>query len=97
MGGRVLLLVVLGMQVLDHAVLVLDVLLDALQVLGDLPEGLLLEPVDRVLLLLRRRQNVLDRVRHDEVLVGLQPQDWFLLHARHRCLLVRAVVGEVAD
>ena len=97
MGKEVLLLIILGMEVLNHAVLVLDVLLDAVQVLGDLAEGLLLEPVDRVLLLLRRRQDVLDGVGHDEVLVRLQPQHRLLVHARHPRLLVAAVVGEVAD
>lgn len=51
----VLVLIVLGMQVLDHPVLVLDVLLDPLQVLGDLSVGLLLQPVNRVLLPLRCR------------------------------------------
>jgi hypothetical protein len=93
----VLILVTAGVEVLDHPVLVLDVLLDALQVLGDLAVGLLPQPVDRVLLPLGRRQNVLDRVSHDEVLIGLQPEDGLVGVLGDGVLLVGAVVGEVAD
>jgi hypothetical protein len=92
-----LVLVILGVQVLDHSILVLDVLLDALQVVRDLAVRLLLEPVNGVLWLLGSGQNVLDCVGDDEVLVRLQTQHGLLSYAGHLRLLVRAVVGEVAN
>jgi hypothetical protein len=85
------------MQILDHFVFVLDVFLYSFQVLRGPSEVLLLLPVHRLFSLLRRRQNVFDRVGYDEVLVGFQTLDWFFGHSGNWVLLVAAVVGEVAD
>jgi hypothetical protein len=93
----VLVFAVAGVKVLDHLVLVLDVLLDALQVLGDLPVRLLLQPVDRVLLLLCSRQDVLDGVGDDEVFIGFQAHHRLLVHAGDYGLLVRAIIREVSN
>lgn len=88
---------VLGVEVLDHLVLVLDVLLDALQVLGDLPVRLLLEPVDRVFLFFGSRQDVFDGVGDDEIFIGFQAHHRLLVRAGDCGLLVRAIIGKVSD
>jgi hypothetical protein len=97
MSQMLLVFAVAGVEVLNHLVLVLDVLLDALQVLGDLPVRLLLQPVDRVLLLLRRRQDVLDGVGDDEVFIGFQAHHWLLVRPGDYSLLVRAVIRKVSN
>ena len=80
------------MQILDHSVLVLNILLDALQILRNIAIGLLLQPVDRVLLLLRSRQDVLNRIADDEIFIRFQTQDRLLIDTGHRSLLVRTII-----
>ena len=80
------------MQILDHSVLVLNILLDALQILRNIAIGLLLQPVDRVLLLLGSRQDVLNRIRNYEIFIRFQTQDRLLIDTRDRSLLVRTII-----
>jgi hypothetical protein len=80
---------------LDHAVLSLDVILDLFEIVRHFAEVLLLLPVDWLLHALGTRQDVLNCVSCNEVFIGLQSLHWLLAHARHRRLLVAAVVGEV--
>jgi hypothetical protein len=61
---------VLLVQILDHGVFVLNVLFYSVQVLGGLAEVLLLLPVDGFFSSFGGRQDVFDRVGHDEVFSG---------------------------
>ena len=85
---------VLGVQVLDHLVLVVDVVLDPVQVVRSPPVVLLLGPVGFLGRLLGCRQDVLNRIRNDEVLAALEPLHRLLVHGRHWSFLVGAVVRE---
>lgn len=82
-------------QIPDHAVFVVDILLDPIQVLGSLPVVFLLGPLGGLGGSLGHRQNILDRVRYDEVFARAQPLHWLLMHARDCCLFMLAIVGEV--
>ena len=85
------------MQVLDHPVLSLDVLLDLAEVFRGLAEIWLLLPVHHLLALLCVGEDVLDGVGDDEVFVGLEALDGLVGGLGNWFLLVGAVVGEVAD
>lgn len=80
------------MQILDHLVLVLDVLLDLLDVFGHLTVVFFLEVVHGLWDFLGRGQDVLDGVGHDKVLVAFEAVDWALFGTGHGLFLVAAVV-----
>lgn len=68
LAQTVLLGLELALQVLDHLVLVVDVLLDLAQVLGSHAVVLLLDPVDGLRCAFGHRQDIFDRVADYEVL-----------------------------
>lgn len=86
----------LGLEVLYHFVLVVDVLLYFVEVLRRDAVVLFLGPVDWLGGPLGHRKNVFDGVADDEVLAGSESLHGLLVHARDGLLLVLAVVGVVA-
>jgi len=94
----VALVVLLDLHLAHHLVLVLDLLLDLLDVLRHLAQVLLLQVVLlRVHRQLRRRQDVLNGVRHDVVLVRHQAHDRLVLLLRDRRPPHLGRVRELAD
>ena len=85
------------MEILNHLVLILDVIFNVVQVVRGLPVVFLVEVVGWFRRLLGGRQDVFDGVCYDEVFVRFQSQHWSIVGFRNRILLVPAVVGEIAD
>ena len=85
------------MEILDHLVLVLDVVLNMVQVVRGLPVVFLVEVVGWFRRLLGGRQDIFDCVCHDEVFVRFQSQHRPIVGFRNRVLLVPTVVREIAD
>ena len=85
------------MEILNHLVLILDVIFNVVQVVRGLPVIFLVEVVDWFWFFLGGRQDVFDRVCHDEVFVRFQAQHWPVVGFRNCILFVPAVVGEIAD
>ena len=85
------------MKVLNHFVLVLNVLFDLVDVLGSLPKVFLSGPVLRLFALFGSRENVFDGVGDDEIFVRFEAMYRSVNCSRDSVLLVPAVVGEIAD
>ena len=92
-----LFVVVLHVEVLNHLVLVLDVVFDVVQVVRGLPVIFLVEVVGWFRCLLGGWKDVFDCICHDEVFVRFQTKDRSIVGFRNCVLLVPAVIGEIAD
>ena len=85
------------MQILNHLILVLDVILYLVNVLGSVAIILLLEPVLSFLSLLGNRKDVLDGVCYDEVFIRFQAMNWPIVCFWNCVFLVSAVIREIAN
>ncbi len=73
----------------------MDVLLDFLNVLGHLAEVLFFQVVSRLWGLFGCRENVLNCVGNDEILVALEAMDMSLIGTGDWLFLVRAVIRKL--
>jgi hypothetical protein len=89
---NILLLIVLLMQVLDHLVLVLNVLLDLFDVLGHLAIVLLFQVFHGLGGFLCGGEDVFNSVGHYEVFVALEAVDRALFGTGHGVFFVAALV-----
>ena len=85
------------MEVLDHGVFVLDIILDSVEVVRSLTKVLFLSPILLFLSLLGDREDVFDCVGNNEIFVRFQALHRSLVDFWNSFLLVSAVVGEVAN
>lgn len=85
------------MEVLNHSVFILNVVLDSVKIVRCATEVLLLKIVRLFLFLLSNRKDVLYSVGHDKVFVRFESEDGPLICLRNALLLVSAVVGEVTN
>lgn len=85
------------MKILDHAVLLMNMILYLCKVLGNLPIILLLLPIDLLLQPLSIGQNALYRIVHHKILPRIQPQHRLLVSTLHCLLLVAAIIGKVSN
>lgn len=85
------------MHALDHAVLLVDAVLDLLQIGRHLSERLFLQPIGGLLQFPGTRQNILDCVGDNKIFPRSQPHDRLIRTSGNRLLFVHAVVGEISD
>ena len=85
------------MEVLNHSVFILNVVLDSVEIVRCATEVLLLKIVRLFLFLLSNRKDVLYSVCHNKVFVRFESEDGSLICLRNALLLVSAVVGEVTN
>lgn len=93
--NKLLLLVMLFMQSLDHFILVLDVLFYFLDVLRDLTEILLLQVVYWLWCFLCYWQNVLNCISNNEVLSTLHAMDWSVIRTWDWLFFMSAVIRKL--